>query len=184
MVRSRVFPWHYTILAQYRYRLWHNIDLVYIPKIIYNENTQPEIRAIGVSHTACKDEFRRNLRSHSWCIFIFIIYIWSYYTCLVEDDLLGCSGVSTSLAAAPKSKFTGPSSLLQSPAFFLAALEEECLLFMEEMPRQDAPFVASPSLCCQLLLLAVTADAVEAAAGCCCRCCSCSCCCCCCCCCC
>ena len=44
-------------------------------RIIYNEVTQPVIRAIGVSHTACKDEFRQHLRSHSWmeCIFIFII---------------------------------------------------------------------------------------------------------------
>ena len=31
--------------------------------------------AIGVSHIACKDEFRRNLRSHSWSVFsFFIIY--------------------------------------------------------------------------------------------------------------
>ena len=33
------------------------------------------MRAIGVSHTACKDEFRRNLRSHSWSVFSFFI-IW------------------------------------------------------------------------------------------------------------
>ena len=26
-----------------------------------------------VSHTACKDEFRRNLRSHSWSVFSFFI---------------------------------------------------------------------------------------------------------------
>ena len=31
------------------------------------------MRAIGVSHTACKDEFRRNLRSHSWSVFSFFI---------------------------------------------------------------------------------------------------------------
>ena len=35
----------------------------------YNEDTQPVIRAIGVSHTACKDEFRQNIRSHSWSVF-------------------------------------------------------------------------------------------------------------------
>ena len=29
-------------------------------------DTQLVIRAIGVSNTACRDEFRRNLRSHSW----------------------------------------------------------------------------------------------------------------------
>ena len=34
-----------------------------------NEDTQPVIRAIGVSHTACKDEFRPNIRSHSWSVF-------------------------------------------------------------------------------------------------------------------
>ena len=41
------------------------------------------MRAIGVSHTACKDEFRRNLRSHSWSVFSFFIiynialpYVW------------------------------------------------------------------------------------------------------------
>ena len=42
---------------------------LYIP----NEDTQPVIRAIGVSHTACKDEFRQNLRSHSWSVFSFFI---------------------------------------------------------------------------------------------------------------
>ena len=39
------------------------------PTYILNEDTQPVMRAIGVSHTACKDEFRRNLRSHSWSVF-------------------------------------------------------------------------------------------------------------------
>ena len=34
------------------------------------------MRAIGVSHTACKDEFRRNLRSHSWSVLsFFIMYV-------------------------------------------------------------------------------------------------------------
>ena len=45
-------------------------------------DTQLVIRAIGVSHTACKDEFRRNLprfRCHSRmeCIFILVIRILS-----------------------------------------------------------------------------------------------------------
>ena len=44
---------------------------LYIP----NEDTQPVIRAIGVSHTACKDEFRQNLRSHSWSVFSFFIIL-------------------------------------------------------------------------------------------------------------
>ena len=36
-----------------------------------DEDTQPVIRAIaiGVSHTACKDEFRQNIRCHSWIVF-------------------------------------------------------------------------------------------------------------------
>ena len=41
------------------------------PTYILNEDTQPVIRAIGVSQTACKDEFRQNLRSHSWSVFLF-----------------------------------------------------------------------------------------------------------------
>ena len=40
-----------------------------------NEDTQPVIRAIGVSHTACKDEFRQNIRSHSWSVFSFFIIV-------------------------------------------------------------------------------------------------------------
>ena len=43
--------------------------------ILNNEDTQPAIRAIGVSHTACKDEFRQNLRSHSWSVFSFFIIL-------------------------------------------------------------------------------------------------------------
>ena len=37
------------------------------------------MRAIGASHTACKDEFRRNLRSHSWSVFSFFIIMRTYY---------------------------------------------------------------------------------------------------------
>ena len=48
------------------------------PTYILNEDTQPVIRAIGVSHTACKDEFRQNLRSHCWSVFFFIIYLVDY----------------------------------------------------------------------------------------------------------
>ena len=36
--------------------------------------THPAIRAIGVSHTACKDEFRRNLPSHRWSVFLCLQY--------------------------------------------------------------------------------------------------------------
>ena len=36
---------------------------------ILNEDTQPVIRAIVVSHTACKYEFRQSIRSHRWSVF-------------------------------------------------------------------------------------------------------------------
>ena len=39
------------------------------PTYILNEDTQLVIRAVGVSHTACKDEFRQDIRSHSWSVF-------------------------------------------------------------------------------------------------------------------
>ena len=49
---------------------------------IRNEDTRPVIRSIGVSHTAYKDEFRQNLRSHSWWIeFIF----FNTSSCVIED---------------------------------------------------------------------------------------------------
>ena len=44
---------------------------------ILNEDTQPVIRAIRVSHTYCEDEFRQNLRSQSWSIFSYIKYLLS-----------------------------------------------------------------------------------------------------------
>ena len=43
--------------------MYHHNDL---------EVTLPTIRAIGVSDTACKDEFRQNIRSHSWSVFSFL----------------------------------------------------------------------------------------------------------------
>ena len=39
---------------------------------ILDEETQPVMRAIGISHTACKDEFRQNIRSHNWSVFSFL----------------------------------------------------------------------------------------------------------------
>ena len=38
------------------------------PTYTLDEDTHPGTRAIGVSHTACKDEFRRNLRRHVWSV--------------------------------------------------------------------------------------------------------------------
>ena len=34
------------------------------------------LHIIGVSHTACKDEFRQNLRFHSWSVFSFFIVLF------------------------------------------------------------------------------------------------------------
>ena len=36
------------------------------------EDTHPVTRAIGVSHTACKYDFRRNLRSHSGSVYFLV----------------------------------------------------------------------------------------------------------------
>ena len=41
---------------------------------LLDETVYAYICAIGVSHTACKHEFRRKLQSHSWIVFFFIIY--------------------------------------------------------------------------------------------------------------
>ena len=60
------------------------------PTYILNEDTHPVVRAIGVSHTACRDEFRQNLRSHSWSVFLFLCYSVSYHpvhyccTCIIR----------------------------------------------------------------------------------------------------
>ena len=61
------------------------------------------IRAIGVSHTACKDEFRRNLRSHSWSVFVFF-FIFPH---------TDCKGV---LPTAPYCKGIGRGDTRVSPA--------------------------------------------------------------------
>ena len=42
------------------------------PRQKSNKKHQKEHRS-RVSHTACKDEFRRNLRSHRWSVFLFFI---------------------------------------------------------------------------------------------------------------
>ena len=44
------------------------------------------IESYHISHTACKDEFRRNLRSHSWSVFSFFIISW-YVTAAVYRRL-------------------------------------------------------------------------------------------------
>ena len=50
------------------------------PTYILNEDTQPVRRAIGVSHTACKDEFRPKYSiSQLERIFIFMMYIYIYW---------------------------------------------------------------------------------------------------------
>ena len=50
--------------------------ITWSPTYILNEDTQPVIRAIGVSHTACKDEFRQSIRSQLECILSFIICLF------------------------------------------------------------------------------------------------------------
>ena len=42
------------------------------PTNILNEDTQLVIREIGISYTAGKGEFRQNLRSHWWSVFVFL----------------------------------------------------------------------------------------------------------------
>ena len=39
------------------------------------QDTQPVIHAIGLSHTACKYEFRQSARSHSWSVNYFGYYV-------------------------------------------------------------------------------------------------------------
>ena len=51
-------------------------------------DTYPVVRAIGVSHTACKYEFRRNLRYHSWSVFLFLFFIFLLYTSFVPNFLV------------------------------------------------------------------------------------------------
>ena len=58
-----------TLLTLEQATLWFQRES---PTYTLNEDTQPVIRAIGVSHTACKHEFRQNIRSHSWSVFLFI----------------------------------------------------------------------------------------------------------------
>ena len=60
-------------LAQgYHGHSWKQGDYTYgeSPTKILNEDTHTQqIRVIGVTHTVCKDDFRRNLRSHRWSVF-------------------------------------------------------------------------------------------------------------------
>ena len=42
-----------------------NVTTTTLACYIMRRARNPVIRAIGVSHTACKDEFRQNIRSHS-----------------------------------------------------------------------------------------------------------------------
>ena len=65
------------------------------PTYILNEDTQPVIRAIGVSHTACKDEFRQNIWPHSWNVFQFL----SYTLRNDPEHILGSSGFTTNVYA-------------------------------------------------------------------------------------
>ena len=65
---------------------WWRHEFGQLPTYILNEDTQPVKRAIGVSHTACEDEFRQNLRSHSWRVFSFFkIYVYQlWFVCVLR----------------------------------------------------------------------------------------------------
>ena len=52
--------------------MWYNS-----PTYILNEDTQSVIRAIGVSHTACKDEFRRKVFDLTAGVYF---YFYNMYT--------------------------------------------------------------------------------------------------------
>ena len=67
---------------------------IHMPTYILNEDTQPAIRAIGVSHTACKDEFRLNIRSHSWSAIFFL-------QCNTPPCLLTRRDARTNIARTP-----------------------------------------------------------------------------------
>ena len=53
----------------------HLPDFVRFCQILFP--SKPVVRAIEVSHAACKDEFRQNPRSHSWRFSIFLTYCTS-----------------------------------------------------------------------------------------------------------
>ena len=59
--------WHFCLLFFIYFHLWReNLALLNINSVM---------RAIGVSHAACKDVFRQNLRSHSWSVVSFLLHI-------------------------------------------------------------------------------------------------------------
>ena len=76
---------HYYLLVFFRFCFGHwvcvlllvDLDSHELVVTIYsdereynNKDIQPVIRAIGVSHTACKDEFRQKLLSHSAGVYL------------------------------------------------------------------------------------------------------------------
>ena len=70
------------------------------PTYVLDKDTRPVIiRAIGVSHTACEDEFRQNLRFYSWSVFLFLLHVpgtrYSRWPCIVRVIYTGvryCAG--------------------------------------------------------------------------------------------
>ena len=65
----------YISTATYLYTHWvpRMADFVPLNKDYHPRwgHIKPVVRAIEVSHAACKDEFRRNPRSHSWRLFFY-----------------------------------------------------------------------------------------------------------------
>ena len=82
---------YYSFRAQTDYP--HRVDLgtsyTVVPRGVAGlhpcEDTHRVIRAIEVSHTACKDEFRRNHRFYRSSVFIFSYYIPGLgMTCIID----------------------------------------------------------------------------------------------------
>ena len=63
-------------------------------------NTHPVTRAIGVSHTACKDEFRRNVPSYRWSFFFFFFSCIFIVVAVVVVVLVVAIAVAVAAAVA------------------------------------------------------------------------------------
>ena len=64
------------IVRRYRYTTLKFTAIYQIQQFMYRNYCIHIIRAIGVSHTACKVEFRQKKTSQSWSVFSFLSYTW------------------------------------------------------------------------------------------------------------
>ena len=104
------------LYIRYRYScvISHHINNIYVFMIqvhmyVHSYTQQSVVRAIGVSHTACKCELRRNLRSHGWSVFLFLYVVMHVYS-YVRTTGTRCT-ISSSLC------------LLFAPTFLLTRLK-------------------------------------------------------------